>query len=143
MKKPVVVVVATFVVLIAFGGGYFVGDRNAYGRGLDRLRHEVAGNIGLRVESLSRLRIGDTHGGIAWAEQNLDRAISTVTMGQRYDDLPGGTQRALVLAKVYRMAFPSNDESVAVVLADVPLVSSDHEYCSPAIGRIAALAHGR
>lgn len=145
MKKRLFWVVPLCIILLlcAFGVGYFAGDNRAYSSGIERLRFETAGNVAYRVEALSRLRTGDVDGAITLIEDGMDQGIRTIPMQQEYSELPGASQRALMIAKLYRTAFPSQSPDIAESLAEVPLISPDHEYCSPALAAIAESVYDR
>ena len=141
MKKTSLIIAPLCAAVVGFAVGYFAGDSRAYRSGIDRLRFETAGNVSYRVEALSRLRTGDVDRTVTLIEQNMDQGISSLSMRQKYSELPEVCKQALMVAKLYRTAFPSGSPAVAESLAQVPLITPDHEYCSPALARISDIAH--
>lgn len=123
--------------------GYVVAHNREFSAGMERSRVETAGNIALRVQALSLLRTGDIDGAIESIEQSVDRGICTLPMLQDYAEMPNGSQRSLMVAKIYRTAFPPKSADVAATLAPVPLISADHNCCSAALAKIARIAHER
>ena len=142
MKKRLLWTGMCLVLLVGgFGVGYIVGYTREFWAGMERLRFETAGNVTLRVDVLSRLRTADTDGAIERIEQSMDQGICTLPMRQDYVELPEYAQRSLMLAKLYRTAFPSKASDTAATLAQVPLIPAGHEYCTPAVAKIAEMAH--
>jgi len=134
-----------FLVLVlgGFCVGYVVAHNQEFSTGMERLRVETAGNITMRVQALSLLRTGDIDGAIKSIEDSMDQGIRTLPLSQDYAQLPSGSQRSLMVAKIYRTAFPPKSADVASTLAPVPLISADHNYCSAALAKIARIAHER
>jgi hypothetical protein len=126
------------IAVAAFVGGVSIGQR----RSMDMLRSmmasETTGNLAQRVETLARIRTGDHSGAIAWLEQAVDSATTTLPMGKPWNGLDRSTQSAMQLAKAYRSVYPpaATDTALVQLLETVPMPAI--EYCSPALRKVLA-----
>jgi hypothetical protein len=125
------------IAVAAFVGGVSIGQR----RSMDMLRSmmasETTGNLAQRVETLARIRTGDHSGAIAWLEQAVDSATTTLPMGKPWSGLDRSTQSAMQLAKAYRSVYPAaTDTALVQLLETVPMPAI--EYCSPALRKVLA-----
>jgi hypothetical protein len=129
--------------LASAGAGYLAGESQGVGWGVDRLQLETQGNLSSRIETLSRLRTGDSDGAIEILEKSADAATLTLPMGRTFEELPDGSKRVLMMTKLYRSAFPSESPVVRDVLGPVPPLPPDHEFCSDAMRQVAAMSAER
>ena len=128
------------VIGIAFVSGYALGTQRMFRWMMDALSNETQGNLAQRVETLARLRTGDREGAIAQLEQSVDTAVMTLPQEKRWTELSESVQRALMVAKAYRSAFPAVNPHPDLVakLSEVPL--PERQYCSPALLKVMELA---
>lgn len=119
--------------LVAFAGGYAAGHRTTLAWTMGMLSAETRGNLQDRIETLARLRTGDTDGAIALLDEAVDTATMTLPQGKPWPELAPDARSALQLAKAYRTVYPPADSQAELValLATVPM--PDLEYCSPAL----------
>lgn len=119
--------------LVAFAGGYTAGHRTTFAWTMGMLSTETQGNLHHRIETLARLRTGDTDGAIALLEQAVDSAAGSLGQGKPYPELDPDIRFALQLARAYRDVYPAAnaDPELAAFLATVP--PPDVRYCSPAL----------
>ncbi|HZN64204.1 MAG TPA: hypothetical protein VFB66_02810 [Tepidisphaeraceae bacterium] len=139
MKRPLIAGSTAFLVLLASAAGYLVGHSRGESRGVDRLRLETQGNLGVHIEALARLRTEDVKGATQLLDRSVDAAVATLPMGKPFGEQPEGTRQVLMAARVYRTRFPTADENASRALADVPPLPSDHPYCSRALAEIAKM----
>ena len=123
-------IVAAVVLVTA---GFVAGQRTALSQTLSMIAAETTGNLGRNVETLARLRTGDSTGAITLLEQALDSAAITIPQGKAWADLDPPTQFAMQLAKAYRHSYPPSESppGLAAWLDTIPMPSV--ESCSPAI----------
>jgi hypothetical protein len=138
--KPIVrqMLWAALALLIGFVSGIGIGANVWLRWSLERMTLETAGNLSLRVEALSRARIGDVTGAVEVAEMNMDQAIRTLAQDQNMSGLPESAQRALGAAKVYRTVFPISAQADPL-MADIigKITPLPLEHCSPALRKVA------
>jgi hypothetical protein len=124
------------IVALGLGGfvaGYTAGHRTTFGWTMGMLSAETQGNLVQRIETLARLRTGDTGGAIALLEEAVDTATMTLPQGGTWLKLDPDVRSALQLSKVYRTVYPLDESQteLAALLATVPM--PDLQYCSPAL----------
>ena len=121
------------IAVAAFVGGVSIGQRRSMDMLLSMMASETTGNLAHRVETLARIRTGYYAGAIAWLEQAVDTATTTLPMGKPWNGLDRSAQSALQLAKAYRSVYPPAATETALVqlLETVPMPAV--EYCSPAL----------
>ena len=135
MKTPRIIGIA--LAIVAAGAiGYFAGRLQTYAQGIDQLKRETAGNLGMHVEMLARIRTGDADGGASMLERSVDAAVATLPQGKVFSQETDSVQRVLMATRAYRNTFPTDDAVANAVLKDVPPLPLDHKYCSPALGAV-------
>jgi len=89
-------------------------------------------NVAQRIESLAKLRLGDTAGAIADLESVVDAGVVNTLRWRAWSDLEPDAQRSIQLAKAYRSKFPSSsDAALNGLLRPVPVIQA--QSCSPAL----------
>jgi hypothetical protein len=124
------------IVALGLGGfvaGYAAGHRTTFGWTLGMLSAETQGNLVQGIETLARLRTGDTDGAIALLEDAVDTATMNLPQGTPWSQLEANVRSALQLSKAYRTVYPPADSQteLAALLTTVPM--PDLQYCSPAL----------
>ena len=100
--------------------GLFIGFALGQRWGLQWVESELFGNLSLRVEAASRIRIGEPEVALRLIDGAIDRALLVAVA--RYDDLKSESHSSVRSAKLYRTAVPSNSPVAAQVNAFLPLV---------------------
>ena len=119
-------------VLVAGLGGYALGHRAALRQALPMLAADTQFNVAQRIESLAKLRLGDTAGAVADLEAVVDAGVVNTLQWRAWSDLEPPVQRSIQLAKAYHSKYPSSaDASLNGLLQSVPVL--DAQSCSPAL----------
>ena len=122
--------------LLAFLAGLAVGQRTIYSRLLPNLAAETQFNLTQRVDTLARLRTGDSDGAVASLERAVDTATVTLAQGRPWSELNPDVQFVMQVAKAYRTKYPPSqpNASLDALLETIPM--PDVRYCSPAMQRL-------
>jgi hypothetical protein len=139
MKRSLFVGAIGCLVLLAGAAGYLAGYSRGEGRGIDRLRLETQGNLGVHVEVLARLKTEDLDGATQLLDRSVDAAVATLPMGKPFGEQSEDTRQVLMATRVYRLRFPTEDDPASRALADVPPLPTGHPYCSRALERVAQM----
>jgi hypothetical protein len=118
--------------LVAGLGGYALGHRAALRQTLPMLAADTQFNVAQRIESLAKLRLGDTAGAVADLEAVVDVGVVNTLQWRAWSDLEPPVQRSIQLAKAYHSKFPSSSNAVLDgLLKPVPVLEA--QSCSPAL----------
>jgi hypothetical protein len=119
-----------------FAAGFVAGHRTTFAGGMRLLAAETQGNLGLRVETLAKLRTGDAAGAIAGLEQAVDTATMSLPQRRPWSDLDPDTRSTLQLVKAYRHVHPpaAPDPELTALLDSIPMPHVN--YCSPALRQL-------
>ena len=118
--------------LVTCLGGYALGHRAALRQTLPMLAADTQFNVAQRIESLAKLRLGDTPGAVADLEAVVDAGVVNTLRWRAWADLEPAVQRSMQLAKAYRSQFPASSNAALVDLrAPVPVIQA--QFCSPAL----------
>ena len=106
--------------------GFALGQR----WGMQWTEPEVIGNLGVRLETASRLRLGEPEVALRLIDDAIDRAL--LFAAPQYDDLRPESRSSVQWAKVYRTIAPSagaNADEVHSFLAPVPMPERPASFC--------------
>ena len=118
--------------LVACLGGYALGHRAALRQSLPMLAADTQFHVAQRIESLAKLRLGDTAGAVADLEAVVDVGVVNTLRWRAWSDLEPAVQRSMQLAKAYHSKFPaSSNAALDDLLAPVPVIEA--QFCSPAL----------
>lgn len=122
--------------LLVFLAGYATGQRTTFNTLMPILVAETQGNLAQRIETLARLRTGDSDGAVAALEEAVDSATLTLSQGKPWAELDSRTGSALQLAKAYRAKYPASqyNPTLDALLYTIPM--PDVKHCSPAMRRL-------
>jgi hypothetical protein len=101
-------------------GGYAAGNRQMHGWAVGMMQREAAGQLTQRIETLSRLRMGEVDAAV----DQLDAEVDTLVTGMARN--AGADTQALASAKTYFSVVPPSPDRAAVLsplLADVPVLA--------------------
>ena len=117
---------------VAALGGYALGHRAALRQTLPMLAADTQFNVAQRIESLAKLRLGDTAGAVADLEAVVDVGVVNTLRWRAWSELEPPVQRSIQLAKAYHSKFPSSSNAVLdELLKPVPVLEA--QSCSPAL----------
>ena len=100
-------------------GGYAIGSRQGHQSMISALQVEAAGNLTQRIETLSRLRIGDVPAAILQLESEADLVTQNIANNA------GADQRVLAYMKTYLSVAPpspAREKELSNALAGVPVL---------------------
>lgn len=126
--------IASIGVLAVIGalGGYALGHRAALQQTLPMLAADTQFNVAQRIESLAKLRLGDTAGAVADLEAVVDVGVVNTLRWRAWSELEPLVQRSIQLAKAYHSKFPSSSNAeLDGLLKPVPVLEA--QSCSPAL----------
>ena len=115
--------------------GLFIGFAIGQRWGLQWVEPEVFGNLSLRVEAASRIRVGEPEVALGLIDGAIDRAV--LFAAAHYDDLRPESRSSVRSAKLYRTVAPSTSPVAAEVdafLALVPMPDKATSFCPPGAG---------
>ncbi|MGH7213384.1 MAG: hypothetical protein ACREIT_01185 [Tepidisphaeraceae bacterium] len=136
MKTPLRIIGIVTALLVVGAVAYFAGRSQNSVQGIDQLKRETAGNLGMHVEMLARIRTGDVDGAVSLLEGSVDTAVGTLPQGKSFSQQTDTVQNVLMASRAYRDSFPTTNAAAAKVLKDVPPLPADHVYCSKALGAV-------
>jgi hypothetical protein len=93
--------------LLALGLGLLVGFGFGQRWGLKYAEYEVLGNLSLRMEAASLIRLGECDDALQWMDDTIDRAIMSAAANEGELGLAPRSLLVLQTAKLYRLAAPS------------------------------------
>ena len=126
------------ILAIALGlGGYVVGSRQGHQGMIKALQTEATGNLNQRIETLSRLRLGDVPAAITRLESEADLLTQTIALN------PGADKRILAAVKTYLSVAPPSAARARIlspILEGVPTL--DQSQCDSALSALLRSAKG-
>jgi hypothetical protein len=127
-------------IVVAFAGGYAAGHRRTLAWTVGWVTAESSFNLSHRVDTLARLRNGDTAGAIDALEHAVDTAAMNLSGGKPWPELEPDVRSALQLVKAYRSRHPPSKPApeLSALLESIPM--PDVRYCSPALQELLGAA---
>jgi len=118
--------------------GLAIGNRHTFSWMVRRLETEVEGTMNLAIEELLLLRNNEPERAIELLDQQVNSALSTLSQGRKWEELPASTQTSLLIAKRYRETFgvQNAEKRLDRALSFVPDGHIDLDQCRPAVRRL-------
>lgn len=128
--------IALAIAATVFVSGYALGHRRTFAWTTQWLTAETQFNLSQRVDTLARLRTGDTAGAITGLEQAVDTATLSLSRGKPWSESQPEARSTFQLVKAYRSRYPPSQPSqeLSAFLESIPM--PDVRYCSPALQQL-------